>query len=330
MSEKIVLISTGGTIASRTPSSGGGAVNVDAGASLLQQAFAGPNACPCAIEIIDLLHKPSFQFTSPDILDLALAIRSSVSRPDVNGVVITHGTDTMEESCFLADILLDTSKPVVFTGAQLAADNPQPDGPRNLRNAIYAAVSAKLRKSGAVICFDGEIHAARYVTKTHASALGAFTSPSAGPIAHVDNESVRCVWSRPPHEALSLPERLPHVALLRLVVGIERETLDAIRVARPVAIVVEAFGRGNGPIGLADWIDECTGSGIPVILTTRCLAGRVHPVYGGGSGGADLAQAGAIFAGDLSGPKARLLAMCVIGAGKGLDHLRREIDALVH
>lgn len=328
MPEKILLISTGGTIASRRSSSGDGAVPVDTGPSLLQQAFGGPDSCPFEIEFIDLLQKPSFQFTSQDILDLALTIRSSAKRHDIIGLVITHGTDTMEESCFLADILLDSEKAVVFTGAQLLADDPQSDGPRNLRDAIHAAGSGKLDKSGAVVCFNGEIHAARYVTKTHASALGAFTSPNAGPIAHVDVKTVHHVWSRVPRLTLPSPDLLPPVALIRLTVGFESEMFDAVCSTNPAAIVIEAFGRGNGPLYLAESIKRSVERGIAVILTTRCIAGRVHPVYGGGSGGVDLLRAGAIFAGNLSGPKARLLAMCVMGTEKGREDLRREIDAV--
>jgi L-asparaginase len=224
----------------------------------------------------------------------------------------------MEETCYLADLLLDSDKPAVFTGAQRAHDDPQSDGPPNLRNALRVAASPLARGLGATICFNATIHAARDVTKVHASAVETFQSYEHGALGAVDGNTV-VIHRRPVLRRSFRIDRLEQdVELFRLVLGIDLRGLEAAIERGVAGLVIEGFGRGNGPSRLAELVRLATRKNIPVLITSRCPAGRVQAIYGGGGGGRDLADAGGIFTGDLKGPKARLLLMVLLsGAGSG-------------
>src|SRR5262249_53727390 len=163
----------------------------------------------------DFMSVPSFDVHGELALSLARRVLEHAARPEVAGVVVPHGTDTMEESVYLIDRLLDTDTPVVLTGAQRGADQPDADGPRNLRDAVRLANSPQARGHGALVVFAGEIHAGREARKVHTTAVRAFGSPGFGPIGHVDGEVV--VLRRRPFRApaLPVPERLAAVDLAR-------------------------------------------------------------------------------------------------------------------
>jgi L-asparaginase len=326
MKPKVVLLATGGTIASRYDPKLGSTVASQRADALLKTL---PQAAEVAeIEVHDLATIPSYEMDLQFAFDLAVRIRDTLSRTEVAGVVVTHGTDTMEETCYLAELLLDSDKPAVFTGAQRAHDDPQSDGPRNLLNALRVAASPLTRGLGAVICFNATIHAARDVTKVHTSAVETFQSYEHGALGEVDGNTV-VIHRRPVLRRSFSIERLEQrVELFRLVLGAELSGLEAA-IARGVAgLVIEGFGRGNGPSRLTDIVRQATRKNIPVLVTSRCPAGRVQPVYGGGGGGRDLADAGAIFAGDLKGPKARLLLMVLLSGTEGGTPIAQTVAAL--
>src|SRR5262249_46943225 len=262
----------------------------------------------------DFMSVPSFDVHGELALSLARRVLEHAARPEVAGVVVPHGTDTMEESVYLIDRLLDTDTPVVLTGAQRGADQPDADGPRNLRDAIRLANSRQVRGHGALVVFAGEIHAGREARKVHTTAVRAFGSPGFGPIGHVDGEVV--VLRRRPvrSPALPVPVRLAAVDLHRLHAGSDgrfiRHSLDT----GAEAIVIEGTGRGNANDQVVALVREAGARGVPVVVCSRCAAGGVEPVYGRG-GGRDLAEAGALFAGDLSGSKTRVLLQIALGAG---------------
>lgn len=272
-----------------------------------------PGAPP--LELDDFAGVPSFDLHGDLAVALAERVREHGRREDVAGVVVTHGTDTMEESVYLVDRLLDSDTAVTFTGAQRAADEPDTDGPRNLRNAIRVALEPAARGRGALIAFDGELHAAREVRKVDTSALRAFGSPGYGPVGRVDGE--RVVFRRRPDRNPPLPRPtgpLPRVDLIRLYAGSDDRFLRASLESGTRAIVLEGTGRGNANEGVVPAVEAAARQGVPVVVASRCAAGRVEPVYGRG-GGKDLADAGALFAGDLAGPKARVLLQLALAAG---------------
>jgi L-asparaginase len=295
----LVVVSTGGTIAMR-PEPGTGKLVPAATLEELLETLDWPDAPP--FELDDFLSVPSFDMHGPLALSLARRVLSHRSP-----VVVTHGTDTMEETVYLVDrVLPDDGPPVVLTGAQRAGDAPDRDGPGNLRDAIRVASSPAAHGRGAMIVFAGEIHAAREVRKVHTSAVRAFGSPGYGPLGYVDGD--RVVFSRRPdrRRPLPVPDELAPVDLIRLYAGSDARFLRASVESGVRAIVLECTGRGNANEQVVEGVREAVAAGVPVVVCSRCVAGRVEPVYGRG-GGRDLAEAGAVFAGDLAGPKARVL-----------------------
>jgi L-asparaginase len=307
----VVVVSTGGTIAMRPDPATGKLVPAVSGEELVEM-LDWPDAPP--LELDAFANVPSFDMHGELTLSLARRVREHTSRG--RGVVVAHGTDTMEETVYVIDRLLGLSAPpVVLTGAQRGASEPDTDGPRNLRGAIRAAGSGVLRGCGAVICFDGEIHAAREVRKVHTSAPRAFASPGYGPIGHVDG--ARVILHRRPIRRLPLAdpsEPLPRVDLFRLYAGADAAFVRAALAAGAKAIVLEGTGRGNANDQVVEGVGEAVAAGVPVVVASRCVAGRVEPLYGRG-GGRDLAEAGALFAGDLAGPKVRVLLQLALAAG---------------
>jgi L-asparaginase len=307
----VVVVSTGGTIAMRPDPETGKLVPALSGEELVEL-IAWPEAPP--LELDDFVRVPSWDMHGDLAVSLARRAGEHAARPDVAGVVVTHGTDTMEESVYVIDRLLGADAPVVLTGAQRGADQADSDGPRNLRDAIRLASSDEARGRGAMIAFAGEIHAAREVRKVHTSALRAFGSPGYGPIGLVDGEVVtfqRRPDRRPP---LPVPEAVAHVDLVRLHAGSDARLLRACVESGARGVVLEGTGRGNANEAIVAAVAEAVAAGVVVAVCSRCAEGRVEPVYGRG-GGRDLAEAGALFAGDLAGPKVRVLLQLALGAG---------------
>ena len=326
MKPKIVLLATGGTIASRYDAKLGRTVASQRADELLRML---PQVADFAeIEVDDIATIPSYQMDLQFAFGLARRIKDVLVRPEVAGVVVTHGTDTMEETCYLADLLLDSDKPAVFTGAQRAHDDPQSDGPLNLLNALRVAASPLARGLGAMICFNATIHAARDVTKVHASAVETFQSYEHGALGEVDGTKV-IIHRRPVLRKSFKVDRLEErVELFRLALGIDLRGLEGAIERSVAGLVIEGFGRGNGPSRLTELVRLATRKNIPVLITSRCPAGRVQPVYGGGGGGRDLADAGGIFVGDLKGPKARLLLMVLLSGAVSEMRIAETMAAL--
>lgn len=310
MNHKVVLISTGGTIASRYDPAQGRVVSSRSGDDLIAM-LPGADAV-AALEVDSYATIPSFDMSAEFAFRMGTHVNETLARSDVDGVVVTQGTDTMEETCYLVDLVLRGDKPAVFTGAQRAHDDPYPDGPRNILSALRTAASPAARGLGALLCFNDRIHAARDVTKVHASAVETFQSYGRGALGEVDGDRVvihRRPCLRRTFEIASLEDR---VHLVRLFLGVDIRLIDALVDAGIKGLVIEAFGRGNGPSALTAAVRRAVDAGVIVVVTSRCPEGRVEPIYGGGGGGRDLEDAGALFAGDLKGPKARILLMVLL------------------
>jgi len=321
--KRVLLITTGGTIASRRDAASGHVVST-VGAAGLRSTLHDP-LDGIELEMEEFCNVSSFALDLPTVLGLAGRVAERLRGNDYAGVVVTHGTDTMEESAFMADLLVGSDKPVVFTGAQRPFDAPDPDGPRNIADAIRLAASDEARGLGALICFEQEFHAARDVIKSHTSRVDTFISAEHGKLGEIDGEHV-VVHRRPTlRRSFAMPEAVAEVELLKLAMGTSGGFI-AFAVANGArAIVIEGFGRGNAPPAVTAAAKEAIARGVPVIMTSRCQRGRVKPVYGNG-GGKTLAEAGVIFAGDLSGVKARILAAVLLGLGCDDARLRAEFD----
>jgi L-asparaginase len=268
----------------------------------------------------------SFAIDLPFSFSLARRISDRLAE-GFDGVVVTHGTDTMEESVFMADLVVDSDRPVVFTGAQHAADDANPDGPQNLVDSLRLAASEQVMGLGAMICFDQEFHSARDVIKSHTSRTDTFVSAEHGKLGEVDGDRI-VVHRRPALRRTYKPGQVASdVELIKLAMGTSDRYLRFAADNGAQALVLEGFGRGNAPPAVTAAAAEVIKKGIPVIMTSRCQRGRVKPIYGNG-GGKTLAEAGVIFAGDLSGQKARVLLSVLLGLGLSENQIRSEVEYL--
>lgn len=322
---RVHVIGTGGTIASRSGGAGGGAVAADAVTDVLET-----SAPPTGIDVTaeDLLSQGSFRLTLADLRRIAQAAVTRAADPDIDGVVVTHGTDTMEESAFLVDLVNDTDTPVVFTGAQRAADHADTDGPRNLRHSVAVAADPRCRGLGAMVCFDGRVQGARGVRKAHTMASQPFAGGALVGEFRGDEFDLSARPARP------TPRPLPGASFdetrVDIVVAYPGSDPEDLRVARSrgaVGVVLAGTGVGNAGPGYAEAVADLVASGNAVVLSSRVMAGPVLGVYGHG-GGVDLLAAGATSAGHLNPFQSRILAAVLLSSGPSLTDFAAEFSRL--
>jgi len=312
------VLATGGTIASRV-SSDGGSEAADTSADLL-----GRVTVPSGVDVVtqDVLSLNSFALTPRDmqtVLDAVLATLALTGQDAVDGVVVTHGTDTLEETAFLVDLFVDDQRPVVFTGAQRGADAEDSDGPANIRDALFVAAAENARSIGTVVVFDGAIFPARGTRKAHTLASAAFSAPDSGPIGSVAKGTVRIGTSMPrllpPLDNRQLDLTDARVDIIATFPGCDNVAIDAVVAAGATGIVLEATGAGNANAAICASVARFTEQGVVVLLSTRVCSGPVVPIYSGGGGGVDLIAAGAIGTGVLRPSQARMLLLALLGTG---------------
>ena len=247
---------------------------------------------------------------------LALEVeRNFLLDPFLRGIVITHGTDTLEETAYFLDVALKDPRPVILTASQRDASESDSDGPRNLHNAMRIALDPRAVNRGVVIALNEKIHAARDVRKLHTSNIDAFHSGDIGALGSIDTGEV--IWHRKAEQTfkLGVPQRLAKVGICKVYTGMSPNIIRALVQDQTEGLVIEAFGRGNLPPQLVKEISDLVATGIPVVITSRCLFGRTASVYGYPGGGADLERVGAWFAADLSTEKVRLFLSIALGQG---------------
>jgi L-asparaginase len=264
---------------------------------------------------IDLGRTPASHFTFPKLFEIGREIRRSQADPSIDGVVVVQGTDVIEETAFLWDLVLDREEPVIVTGAMRAASDPEDDGPANLRDAVRCAASPELRGAGVQVVLDGTINPADAVTKTHAGALDSFQCLDTGPLGRVTDGHVAIERARGARRHVTADRAAEGVQLLTAHAAMDGALLDAAAVLRPPGIVVEATGAGNTAASLVEAAARAIAQGIAVAFTTRCPAGAASAAYAFPGGGATWVRAGALLAGHLSGPKARIALALGLGAG---------------
>ena len=235
-----------------------------------------------------------------------------------DGYVITHGTDTLEETAFLLDLTLDVSKPIVLTGAMRSSNEIGADGLYNYMSAIRVASNDDAYAKGVMVVFNDEIHTARNVTKTHTSNTDTFKSPSHGPLGMVTKTSVQFFHTPyQQHVYPSINSQL-NVPLIKAYMGMPSDVLHYYAERKVDGIVIEALGQGNLPPSALAGIDACLAQNIPIVLVSRSMKGVVAPIYSYEGGGVDLEQRGVIFSNGLNGPKARL--KLLVGLSNHLDY----------
>lgn len=275
------------------------------------------------------MQTPSFDMDIESVTALAEQTRTAIN-DGADSVIITHGTDTMEESAYYLDLVLDLNGPVVFTGAQRRSDETSPDGPSNLLTAVRAASHKQFRGAGGVyVAFDEELHAARDVTKGHTSDLSAFVSPDKCPVARFIREDVRI--HRDPgsrSDSVGVTATSADVPMVKAGISVGPRQLNCALEVGVDGIVVEGTGLGNTTSALGSAIGEALEANVPVVITSRCQGGAVAPVYETPGGGETLRSHGIIDGGDLPAHKARLKLMLLIEEFGTDDHtlLRKAFE----
>lgn len=313
---RIGILFTGGTIAMRVDPVTGAASPSMSAADIVAEV-------PTLRDIADFEFEEFSRLPGPHVTPdrmWSLARRAAVwlERDDIDGLVITHGTDTLEETAFLLDLVLTSDKPVALVGAMRTMSDASWDGPSNLIAAARVAASPLSRGRGTMVVMSEQILAAAEVMKIHTESASSFVSPEFGPLGVVDGG--RVIYRREPPvrpswraegaaRGLRVAGIEPRVDLIQVATGMDDRFIRASLAGGARGIVLVAFGRGNVPPAIMPAIRDAAAAGVKVVVTSRCPTGRVSARYGYDGGGLDLQRAGAVLAGDLSGAKARLLLM---------------------
>ncbi len=316
---RVHLLGTGGTIA--------GGREGSLAAKDLASLTAGL-ASVAEVSVEDFSNIGSSRMTPELQFRLAQRVRSVFQeRSELSGIVITHGTDSLEETAFLLDLVVPPGKPVVFAAAQRPPRESDTDGPRNLLNAIRIAARPGMSGLGVLVTLNDEIHAARDVRKTHSVAVNAFVSPWVGPIGQVDSERVY-LYHRPARRlTIDTPRVETRVDLVTLYTGSDGSPIRQAAASGARGIVVEVFGRGNIPPQAMEAVTDAREKGVVIVFATRTGGGRVEV-------GEDAQRVGVVSAEDLDGLKARIVLVVALGAGADAEgiascyrRLSGELDA---
>lgn len=308
--KKVVVIATGGTIAMKYDEASQGLIPACSGEDLAQ-AIPGINKV-ANLEFIQFSNIASPAMTPQNMWDLHLLTEEVLAREDVNGIVITHGTDTLEETSFFLNVAKVNRKPIVTTAAMRGAGDLSPDGPMNILCSVKAAASDECIGLGVLVCLNETLHAPNEVTKTHSANPATFMSPWWGPIGYVDLDRI-IIRHKPIRKYSFVPRSLTaKVDLIKAMTGSDRDYIDYAVQKGCQGIVIEGFGRGNVPPAMVPGIEDATKKGVAVVLTTRTPGGRVLDVYGYPGSVTDTRRAGIAMGGELSAAKARLLLMLVL------------------
>ena len=317
---RVAVFFTGGTIAmSPAPGSGGVVPGVRSTTLVerLQVLLPGVEISP-----VDWSDLPSPHMGPEDMFRLAKEVEAALRDPELSGAVVVHGTDVLEETGFMMDLIVDSPKPVVLTGAMRYHDEPGYDGVRNLLYAIRACLTKEARGMGVMVLMADRLFAAAEVTKVNSINVDSFDAPGHGPVGLVEGDELHFI--RRPERQAHLPAREiePDVDLILMSPGVDGRLVRCSLESGAAGIVVAAFGAGNVPPKVVPDLEEAVRRGLPVVVTSRCAKGGAWPIYGYPGGGRDLARKGMILGGRLSGEKARIKLIVGLGLTREMDRIR--------
>ncbi|HEY7407549.1 MAG TPA: asparaginase [Gemmatimonadaceae bacterium] len=320
----IPILFTGGTISMRHDALAGGAVPSLSGRDILAATRGIEEVADFEVE--EWGAYPGPHMTVERMWALRNRIAEHLERPEVDGVVVTHGTDTLEESAYLTARTVAAEKPIVFTGAMRNASELGWDGPSNLIDAVRVAASEESRGYGVMVTIAGRVFAGLDVTKAHTHLLDAFESPGLGPVGVLDDGNVIFRRALPPAPPLLVPPApaLP-IDIVAAFPGADARLVDASR-HEALGIVIAALGRGNVPPAMVPGIERWIEGGKPVVIASRALRGRVGRTYGYPGAGRRLHDLGAIFAGSRRPQQARIELSLGLGAGLTTTELRPLLE----
>ncbi|WPJ91695.1 asparaginase [Facklamia hominis] len=307
--KKILLINTGGTIAMSQDQTTG-KVSPTSDNPIHQQGHLLQNFAD--IDVLDFLNIPSPHMDLEKMLELSQLIQEKAKSYD--GIVITHGTDTLEETAYFLELTLDLPIPIVVTGAMRSSNEIGSDGFANLRSAIFTAREDHSAQKGVLVVMNEEIHTATYVTKTHTTNLATFQTPTFGPIGILYKNQVTYFQELIRHEHYHLTAISQDVALLKVYAGMKADLFEAVLDHGYQGLVIEALGAGNLPPQIVPILEQFMEAQIPVVLVSRAFNGVTEDIYDYPGGGKRLSQMGVIFTQGLSGIKARIKLAVLLNA----------------
>ena len=322
--KNILVITTGGTIAMKYDPVKDAFVPAKSGKELLNS-VPGINMF-AQLKLVEFSNIDSSEMTPEMMFRLTQTINQHLVRDEVDGIIVTHGTDTLEETAYIIDLLVDSEKPIVLTAAMRGFDELGTDVPTNLLAAVKAASSDSCRNLGTLVVMNDEIHAAREVIKTYTSNVATLESPGYGPLGIIDPDHVIIFRKSIIRETIVAKRIEPNVALYKMSAGNDGSSIDYGLKNNIKGFVIEGLGRGNLPTKAAEKVLRAINLGLPVVLTSRCFKGRVLGLYGGTGGGKKLHDAGIIYGGDLSGPKARIKLMCALGKTSDMLEIKKMFE----
>ena len=309
--KKVAVVFTGGTISMTIDPDLGTAIPSLSGEEILSLAT---NINKVAtIEGHNFDEIPSPHMTFEKLMELKQYINRLLDREDICGVVVTHGTDSLEETAYFLDLVINNEKPVVVTGAMRSSSELGYDGSSNLSAAVCTAISDSARGKGVLVAMNNEVLMASEVTKIDTLALNTFQAPSHGSLGIIDCNQLVLLKDASKKTFIDTDKYEPKVALIKTGLDMGDDLIKFAADAGYKGIVIEGMGRGNIPPEAFEGIKYAREKGIQVVLVSRCLTGRVYDSYGYLGSGRDLKNIGCIFGGDLPGQKARIKLMLALG-----------------
>ncbi|MFZ1289280.1 MAG: asparaginase [Melioribacteraceae bacterium] len=323
--KNILIVFTGGTFSMKIDKESGGAIPYFHGEELIEMI---PEAKGLAnISIYNFGNFPGPHMTPELMLNLSKVIQKFIKKKNIDGIIVTHGTDTLEETAYLLDLTIKTEKSIVIIGAMKTSTEPDWDGPKNLINAISICNNENSKGLGVLVCLNGEINAASEVTKTHTEDIETFHSLDFGALGFIDKG--RVWFNRLPRklEKIETEKINSNVDIIKVYAGIKENIFKLIADTKIDGLVVEALGVGNVPPPAFEGIKYVLSKNIPVVLVSRCPAGETLDIYSYEGAGKWLKKSGVIFSDYLNGQKARIKLMLALGKGLKSKELQKIFES---
>jgi putative L-asparaginase len=316
--KKILILNTGGTISMSEDQKTG-----KVGPTETNPIAVGGNIFSYIADLYveDLYHLASPQITQNEMLGIKNRINKAVQE-GYDGVVVTHGTDTLEETAYYLELTLDVNIPIVITGAMRSSNEIGADGLANLRSSLVVATDEESSDKGVLVVMNDEVHTATYVTKTHTTNVATFQTPTFGPIGLVSKNNVIYFQKLVKEEHYEVNTTEKKVYLLKAYAGMDEKLINAVCDLGADGLVIEALGAGNLPPQTVSAVRNCIKKSIPVVFVSRAFNGVTQDVYDYEGGGKRFQQDGVIFTTGLSGQKARVKLMILLEAGISFEKLR--------
>ena len=319
MLKKILVLHTGGTISMQADDSGAVVTSQENPMNHVSNPLEGVE-----VHALDFFNLPSPHIKPKHMLALYQKIKEEADHYD--GFVITHGTDTLEETAYFLDTMEVPHKPIVLTGAMRSSNELGSDGVYNYLSALRVASDDKAADKGVLVVMNDEIHAAKYVTKTHTTNVSTFQTPTHGPLGLIMKHEILYFKTAEPRVRFDLDKIQGLVPIIPVYAGMTEELLDLLPVDQLDGLIIQAFGAGNVPKETAQKLNALIQEGLPIALVSRCFNGIAEPVYAYEGGGVCLQNAGVFFVKELNAQKARLKLLIAINAGLRGEELRAYME----